>query len=107
MYNSSGEKAVFVVVSRIGDLLVCQRVDEFRLPVIRYKILRMMLELQHGHMLQGDCLCGFGLVDASVGFRAFWSHLRFAGSHDRPIGQPCVGPTRFCICLQQCVETKQ
>ena len=32
-----GKKAVFLVVCRGGnDLLVCQRVDEFRLPVIRY-----------------------------------------------------------------------
>ena len=37
----------------------------------------------------------FGLVDASVGFRAFWSHLRFAGCHDRPNGQPCVF---VCVC---------
>ena len=36
MHDSSGEKDEFIVVSRGGDLLVCQRVDEFRLPVIRY-----------------------------------------------------------------------
>ena len=36
MYDGSGEKAVFIVVCRGGDLLVCQRVDEFRLPAIRY-----------------------------------------------------------------------
>ena len=68
-----------------------------------------MLELQYVtlQLLQGDCLCVFGLVDASVGFQAFWLNLRFAGSHDRPTGQPCLGPTRFCMCLQQCLETKQ
>ena len=58
-------------------------------------------------LLQGDCLCIFGLVDASVGFPAFWSHLRFVSSHDRPTRQPCIGPTRFCMRLQQCVETKR
>ena len=57
--------------------------------------------------LTGDCLCVFGLVDASVGFRAVWLHLRFAGSHDRPTGQPCVGSTQLYMCLQQCVKTKQ
>ena len=36
VYDSSGEKAVFIVVCRSVDLLVCQRVDEFRLPAIRY-----------------------------------------------------------------------
>ena len=36
VYDRSGEKAVFIVVCRGGDLLVCQRVDEFRLPAIRY-----------------------------------------------------------------------
>ena len=36
MFDSSREKAVFIVVCRGRDLLVCQRVDEFRLPVIRY-----------------------------------------------------------------------
>ena len=56
---------------------------------------------------KGDCLCVFGLVDASVGFRAVWSRLMFAGSHDRPTWQPCVGSTQLCMCLQQCVETKQ
>ena len=37
-YDSSGEKAVFIVhvVCRGGNLLVCQRVDEFRLPAIRF-----------------------------------------------------------------------
>ena len=36
--DSSGEKAVFIVhvVCRGGDLLVCQRMGEFRLPAIRY-----------------------------------------------------------------------
>ena len=29
-----GEKAVFIVVCRVGNLLVCQRVDEFILPAI-------------------------------------------------------------------------
>ena len=33
--DSSGEKAVFIVVCRGGDLLVCQRVDESRPPAIR------------------------------------------------------------------------
>ena len=32
VYDCSGEKAVFIVVCRDGDLLVCQRVDEFRHP---------------------------------------------------------------------------
>ena len=36
VYDSSGEEAVFTVVGRGGDLLVCQRVDAFRLPAIRY-----------------------------------------------------------------------
>ena len=36
VYDSSGEKVVFIVVCRGGDLLVCQRVDEFKLPAIRY-----------------------------------------------------------------------
>ena len=27
VYDSSGEKAVFIVVCRGGDLLICQRVD--------------------------------------------------------------------------------
>ena len=36
LYDSSGEKAVFIVVCRSGDLHVCQRVDEFRFPAIRY-----------------------------------------------------------------------
>ena len=31
MYDSSGEKAVFIVFCREGHLLVCQMVDEFRL----------------------------------------------------------------------------
>ena len=42
-------------------------------------------------------------MDASVGFREFLSHLRLAGSHDRPTGQLCVGPTRFCMCLPAAV----
>ena len=29
-------KDVFIVVCKGGDLLVCQRVDEFRLPAIWY-----------------------------------------------------------------------
>ena len=36
VYDSSGEQAVFIVVCRSGDLLVCLMVDEFRLPAIRY-----------------------------------------------------------------------
>ena len=53
-----------------------------------------MLELK-----QGDCLCAFGLVDASVGLQAFWSHLRFAGSHDRQPGSPALDPLDFvCVC---------
>ena len=36
MYDSSLEIAVFIVVCRGGDLLVCQRVGELRLPVVRY-----------------------------------------------------------------------
>ena len=36
VYDSSGEKAVFIVVCRGGDLRVCQRMDEFRLPTISY-----------------------------------------------------------------------
>ena len=35
MYDNSGEKAVFIVICKGGDLLVCQRVDESRLPAIR------------------------------------------------------------------------
>ena len=35
VYDSSWGKAVFIVVCRGGNLLVCQRVDEFRLPAIR------------------------------------------------------------------------
>ena len=35
MYDNSGENAVFIVVCRGGDLLVCQRVDESRLHAIR------------------------------------------------------------------------
>ena len=34
VYDSSGEKAVFIVVCRGVDLLVCQRVDKFRLPAL-------------------------------------------------------------------------
>ena len=61
-----------------------------------------MLKLQQGHMrastlLQGHCLCVFGLVDANVGFRAFWSHLRFGGSHNRPTGDHAVDSTVGCI----------
>ena len=37
-------KAVFIVVCRGGDLLVCQRVDEFRV------LDTQMLGLQQGHM---------------------------------------------------------
>ena len=36
VYDSAGGKAAFIVVCRDGDLLVCQRVDKFRLPAIRY-----------------------------------------------------------------------
>ena len=36
LYDSSGENAVFIVVCRGGDLNVCQRVDKFRFPAIRY-----------------------------------------------------------------------
>ena len=36
VYVSSGGKAVFIVVCRDGNLLVCQRVDTLRLPAIRY-----------------------------------------------------------------------
>ena len=36
VYDSSGETAVFIIVFRGGDLLVCQRVDKFRLPAIRF-----------------------------------------------------------------------
>ena len=36
VYDSSGEKAVFILVCRGKNLLVCQRVDEFRLPAISY-----------------------------------------------------------------------
>ena len=35
VYDSSLEIAVFIVC-RGGDLLVCQRVGELRLPVVRY-----------------------------------------------------------------------
>ena len=34
VYDSWG--AVFIAVCRGGDLRVCKRVDEFRLPAIRY-----------------------------------------------------------------------
>ena len=40
VYDSSGEQDVFIVVCRGRDLLGCQRVDEFRLPAIRYLILK-------------------------------------------------------------------
>ena len=36
VYDCSWEKAVFIVVCRGWDLLVCQRVDAFRLPAIMY-----------------------------------------------------------------------
>ena len=36
MYDCLGEEAVFIIVGRGWDLFVCQRVDEFRLPSIRY-----------------------------------------------------------------------
>ena len=35
-YDSLVEEAVFIIVGRVGDLFVCQRVDEFRLPSIWY-----------------------------------------------------------------------
>ena len=38
MHDISRHKVVFRVVYRRG-LLVCQRVDEFRLPVVRYQVL--------------------------------------------------------------------
>ena len=38
MHDISKHKVVFRVVYR-GGLLVCQRVDEFRLPVVRYQVL--------------------------------------------------------------------
>ena len=61
------------------------------------------------YIITRHCLCVFGLVDASVGFRAFWLHLRFAGSHDRPTRQPCIGLTRILyvsavVCGDQTVE---
>ena len=36
VYECSVKKAIFIVVCRGWDLLVCQRVDAFRLPAIRY-----------------------------------------------------------------------
>ena len=36
MYDCSGEEAAFIIISRGGDLFVCQRVDQFRLPSIWY-----------------------------------------------------------------------
>ena len=36
VYDSSGGGAVFIAVYRGGDLHVCKRVGEFRLPAIRY-----------------------------------------------------------------------
>ena len=36
MYDSSRGKAVFIIVCGGGNLLVCQRVNEFRLPMVRY-----------------------------------------------------------------------
>ena len=36
MYNCLGEEAVFIIVGRGWDLFICQRVDEFRLPLIWY-----------------------------------------------------------------------
>ena len=38
-------------------------------------------------------------------FSSIWLHLRFACSHNRPTGQPFIGLTQFCMCLQQCVKT--
>ena len=34
IYDCSGEEAVFIIVGRGGDLLVCQRVDEFSLGLL-------------------------------------------------------------------------
>ena len=34
--SEASRETVFIVVCRGGDLLVCQRVDEFRLPAVRY-----------------------------------------------------------------------
>ena len=36
MNDCSGEEAVFIIVGIGGDLFVCQRLDEFRLPSIWY-----------------------------------------------------------------------
>ena len=49
----------------------------------------------------GDCICVSDLEEASGGFRAFCSHLKFAGSSNRHTRQPCVGLTQFCMYLQQ------
>ena len=36
MFNCLRKEAVFIIVGRGGDLFICQRVDEFRLPSIWY-----------------------------------------------------------------------
>ena len=41
MYDCSGEDSIFIKVGRGGDLFVCQRVDEFRLPSIWYLSMHM------------------------------------------------------------------
>ena len=38
MYYSSREEAELIVIGRSKDLSVCQRVDKFGLPTIRYKV---------------------------------------------------------------------
>ena len=38
MYYSSGEEAKLLVIGRGRYLSVCQRVNEFGLPAVRYKI---------------------------------------------------------------------
>ena len=38
MYCSSREEAELIVIGRSTDLSVCQRVDKFGLPTIRYKV---------------------------------------------------------------------
>ena len=127
MYDSSGGKAVFIVVCRGGDLLLCQRLDEFILPVLDsiysgaeiatrslYTITRRLsMPLWSSHLCKPRVLTPLrslrkersgvstldlrrcGLVDVSGGFRAFYSRLRLADSHDRPTEQSCVGPTQY------------
>ena len=38
MYYSSREGAELIVIGRSTNLSVCQRMDEFGLPTIRYKV---------------------------------------------------------------------